>query len=125
MADIELEPYFNKEYLGSTLWFGIGIINALGGLGSYMYIPSWLNFGYIRDSPWNRMTEIAWYWLIGGNMIWYYFIGAVWLFSYIRKPFPQKSLFWSIIVGQGLAWVNTLWVNIAFLVGGVTKGATW
>ena len=88
MSDIEAEPYFNKEYLGSTLWFGIGIINALGGLGSYMYIPSWLNFGYIRDSPWNRMTEIAWYWLIGGNMIWYYFIGAVWLFSYIRKPFP-------------------------------------
>ena len=88
MSDIEAEPYFNKEYLGSTLWFGIGIINALGGLGSYMYIPSWLNFGYIRDSPWNQFTQNAWYWLIGGNMIWYYFIGAVWLFSYIRKPFP-------------------------------------
>ena len=58
-------------------------------------------------------------------MIWYYFIGAVWLFSYIRKPFPQKSLFWSIMVGQALAWVNTLFVNVMFAVGGAMNGGTW
>ena len=126
MTDLSEETYFNDKYLGSTLWFGLGIVNALGGLGAYIFTPSYIKYGKIHEHVfWNWATQQAWYWMIGGNMIWYYFIGAVWLFSYTKKPFPQKSMFWSIIVGQALAWVNTLYVNVCFIVGGAMKGGDW
>ena len=63
--------------------------------------------------------------MIGGNYWWYYLIGCVWLFAWIRKPFQLKALFWSMIVGQALAWVSMIWINICFLVGGVTDGGDW
>ena len=28
-TNIQEESYFNKEYLGSSLWFGLAIVNAL------------------------------------------------------------------------------------------------
>ena len=34
-------------------------------------------------------------------------------------------MFWSIMVGQGLGWVNTLFVNVMFIVGGAMNGGTW
>ena len=30
-----------------------------------------------------------------------------------------------MIVGQALAWVSMIWINIAFLIGGVTDGGDW
>ena len=87
MTDPAEETYFNKEYLGSSLWFGLGVVNLLGGLGSYMFIPTYVTVGKIWDTTWNWWTQQAWYWLIGGNMIWYYFMGLVWLFAFIRHPF--------------------------------------
>ena len=56
MTDVAVETYFDKEYLGASLWYGLAMINALGGLGSWLYLPSWFDFGYIRDSPWNNAT---------------------------------------------------------------------
>ena len=84
----EETTYFNDKYLGSSLWFGLGIVNALGGLGAYMFIPTYVKYGMLNNDYWNKWTQKAWYWMIGGNMYWYYFIGCVWLFSYIKRPFP-------------------------------------
>ena len=66
MTDVAVETYFDKECLGASLWYGLAMINALGGLGSWLYLPSWFDFGYISDSPWNNATNIAWYWMVGG-----------------------------------------------------------
>ena len=39
MTDVAEETFFNKEYMAASFWYGLGIINALAGLGMYMYIP--------------------------------------------------------------------------------------
>ena len=126
MSDLTEETYFNKEYLGATLWYGLAVINALANLGWFMYLPTYVKYGKLSEIDWlNKWTKMAWGWMIGGNYWWYWFIGAVWLFSYIRKPFPQKALFFSIIVGQAIAWVATLWINICWIVGGAMDEANW
>ena len=125
MTDPAEETYFNKEYLGSSLWFGLGIVNLLGGLGAYMFTPTYVTVGKINETTWNWWTQNAWYWLIGGNMIWYYFIGLVWCFSYIHHPFFQKSMFWSYIVGSAFAFFFAVGINIEFLVGGILDGGDW
>ena len=56
MSDLAEETYFNKEYLGANLWFGLGIINALGGLGSYMFVPTYVTVGKINETDWNWWT---------------------------------------------------------------------
>ena len=108
------------------MW-GIVIVNLLANLGMAMYLPGWIKYD---DYKWlkgrkNWWTRQAWGWMIGGNYWWYYFIGCVWLFAWIRKPFQLKALFWSMIVGQAIAWVSMIWINICMLVGGVTDGGSW
>ena len=123
----EDQTYFNKDYQSASLWWGLGVINVLANLGMFMWIPYWIHYG---DYKWakgrrNWWTRQAWGWMIGGNYWWYWFIGCVWLFAWIRKPFQLKALFWSMIVGQAIAWVSMIWINICMLVGGVTDGGDW
>ena len=126
MSDLAEETYFNKEYLGANLVFGLVIINALANLGMFMFLPTLVEYGKLSDNDvLNKWTKRAWGWMIGGNYWWYYFIGAVWLFSFIRKPFAQKALFWSYIVGQHIALVSTLWINICWAIGGAKEGGDW
>ena len=54
---VEEQTYFNNEYLGSTLWFGLGIVNALGGLGAYMFTPTYLEKGKLNMDYWNKWTQ--------------------------------------------------------------------
>ena len=121
------QTWFNKEYQSASLWWGLGIVNLLANLGMAMYLPGWIKYG---DYKWlkerkNFWTRQAWGWMIGGNYWWYYLIGCVWLFAWIRKPFQLKALFWSMIVGQAIAWVSMIWINVCMLVGGVTDGGSW
>ena len=57
MTDPAEETYFNKEYLGSSLWFGLGIVNALGGLGAYMFTPTYIEKGKLNMDYWNKWTQ--------------------------------------------------------------------
>ena len=45
MTDVAEETFFNKEYMAASFWYGIGIINALAGLGMYMYLPGRYMYG--------------------------------------------------------------------------------
>ena len=98
-SDIQEDTYFNNEYRGASLWYGLGIVNALANFSMLMFLPYFVKDGKKAIDKFNQWTQMAWGAMIGGNYMWYYFIGSVWLFSFIRKPFPQKALFWSIIVG--------------------------
>ena len=124
--DSIVETYFNKEYQSASLWWGIGIINALANLGMLMYLPQYIKYNSYKGNPdKNWWTKRAWGWMIGGSYQQYYFIGCVWLFAWIRKPFQRKALFWSMIVGQAIAWIGMIWINICMLIGGVTDGGNW
>ena len=73
----------------------------------------------------NRFTGYALQSGIGGNMAAYGFIEIVWLFSFIGSDFFQEAFLWSILVGVAGAFLNSLWVNVAFAVGGATLGGYW
>ena len=125
-AMTDVDTYFNYEYLGETLTYGRVIVNLLAMFGSIMYIVPYYNGnGWIWNQNWNWATSQAWYWIAGGGYWWYWFIGCVWLFSSIKKPFPQKSMFWSIVVGQALAWLFTIYINVLMIVGGAMEGGSW
>ena len=97
----EVDTYFDYRYLGETLTYGRVMVNLLAMFGAFMYaVPYWTTGRkWIWDQSWNWATSQAWYWIAGGGFWWYWFIGCVWLFSFIKKPFTQKSMFWSYIVG--------------------------
>ena len=127
-AMTEVDTYFDYRYLGETLTYGRVIVNVLAMYGAMMYAyPYWANgrkWIWEQDG-WNWATKQAWYWIAGGGFWWYWFIGCVWLFSFIKKPFTQKSMFWSYIVGQAIAWLFTLYINICMIVGGAMDGGSW
>ena len=52
MSDLTEETYFNKEYLGSTLWYGLAVINALANLGWFMYLPTYVKYGKLSEIDW-------------------------------------------------------------------------
>ena len=64
MTDVAEETYFNKEYLGATLWYGIGIINALANLGMLMYLPQLIQYyDYPREHKyrWKGNPDNNWW----------------------------------------------------------------
>ena len=122
MTDLA-ENYFNTDYKSASLWFGLAMINLLANSGMMLFGPLKTNFGWPKEKSW--WIRWAWGWMIGGNEYWYYFQGLVWCFSFIKKPFFQKSMFWSYIVGQGLAFFFTFVVNVMFLVGGILDNNDW
>ena len=101
------------------------MINLLANTGMALYLPEKIMYGSLSKTNKNWWTKWAWGWMIGGNEWWYYFQGAVWCFSFIRKPFFQKSMFWSYIVGNSLSFFFTFVINVMFLVGGIVDGGDW
>ena len=119
------ETYFDNDYLGPTLWTGLLLWPMLSQLGLELIQPFRAITGYDKYTWNNLFTRYAWNSMIGGHETWYSFMWVVWLFSFIQKPFFQKSMFWSYVVGMCLNFLSLTWVNIAFLIAGVSEGGNW
>merc|ERR1712004_244843 len=126
---VEETPYFNTEYTGATIVAGLLMYPAMASIGWPLYALDRVagdNKSHREQmDKWNKATQYAWGCLFFGNNTWYGFLFSVWLFAYIKVPFFQESYWWSYVVATGLAVLNTVVVNVMFLVGGIMKGGKW
>ena len=83
MTDPVENTYFDDQYLGTTLVWGLLTTNLLANMGMMLYPIRWYTTGTLKNKGKSWWTRWAWGWMIGGTEMWYYFPGLVWLFAYI------------------------------------------
>ena len=118
------DEYFGPHF-GASMWTGFFIM-ALAQTGWEVTGI----YGPIRDLnlSWaigNGITESAWWSMRGGNEAIYLTAFIMWGIAFIKEPKYQKYFFQSMIWLTLISWVNTAWINIAFLIGGLIEGGNW
>ena len=120
MGDMHLlrHNYWGDGPVSSSIWLGFFWL-LMGNTG-------WID-RYAFDSvydEWNDWTKIA------GNSAVYGMAGLfgplfiIWLLAYIKTEsrIYQKVYYYAITWINVGAWINLLWVNIAYMIGGFTDG---
>ena len=118
------EEYFGP-HLGASLSTGFSVqsLTQTGWEVNGIYSPiidinnSWV----IGDG----ITEFAWWSMRGGSETIYLTAFIMQGIDFIKEPKYQNYFFQRMIWLIFISWVNTAWIKIAFLFGGLTEGGNW
>ena len=118
------EEYFGPHF-GAAMWTGF-FLQALAHVGWEVTAIADPIADYNEDwKVGNSITEAAWWSMRGGNEAIYVTAFIMWGIAFIKEPKYQRYFFQSMIWLTLISWLNTAWINIAMLVGGLTEGGNW